>query len=145
MFPSCTVFFQTAPFLAISPGHLPDMITAIQDSRAITNHHSPIARRKDQCLTDPRNRGCNDLGCPFGCRDAHRKNGGNNRYRCAKNMNIGILPYCSLAEDAGVGIMELLPMSNARGPSILEQARLIDELKGVSGNPVELKPSFFGS
>ena len=30
-------------------------------------------------LTDPRNRGRNDLGCPFGCRQAHRKAGSNER------------------------------------------------------------------
>jgi hypothetical protein len=53
------------------------------------------------------------------------------RYRCAKKLNIGIVPYFSLARDAGVGIIELLRMSNARSLSILEQAKLIDELKSV--------------
>ncbi len=53
------------------------------------------------------------------------------RCRCAKKLGIGIASYCSLAEDAGVGIIELLRMSNAKSLSILEQARLIDELKGV--------------
>ena len=53
------------------------------------------------------------------------------RYRCAKKLNIGIVPYFSLAQDAGIGIIELLRMSNARSLSILEQARLIDELKNV--------------
>jgi hypothetical protein len=32
-------------------------------------------------LTDPRNRGRKDLGCPFGCRDAHRKSCSNKRSR----------------------------------------------------------------
>jgi len=54
------------------------------------------------------------------------------RYRCAKKLSIGIVPYCSLAEDAGVGIIELLRMSNEKGLSILEQAKLIDELKSVN-------------
>jgi hypothetical protein len=42
-----------------------------------------------------------------------------------------MVPYCSLAEDPGVGIIELLRMSNAKSLSILEQAKLIDELKNV--------------
>ena len=53
------------------------------------------------------------------------------RYRCAKKLGIGIVPYCSLAEDTGVAIIELLRMSNAKSLSILEQAKLIDELKSV--------------
>ncbi len=30
-------------------------------------------------ITDPRNRGRNDLGCPFGCRDVHSKSSSNKR------------------------------------------------------------------
>ena len=50
------------------------------------------------------------------------------RYRCAKRLNIGIVPYCSLGSDEALGIIELLRISNARSLSILEQAKLIDEL-----------------
>ncbi len=53
------------------------------------------------------------------------------RLRCAKKLNIGIVPYLSLADDEPVGIIELLRISNARSLSILEQARLIDELMKV--------------
>ena len=53
------------------------------------------------------------------------------RYRCAKKLRIAIVPYCSLAEDVGVAIVELLRISNAGSLGILEQARLIDELKSV--------------
>jgi hypothetical protein len=53
------------------------------------------------------------------------------RYRCARKLNIGIVPYSSLGEDEAYGIMELLRVSNAKSLSILEQARLIDELKTV--------------
>ena len=53
------------------------------------------------------------------------------RYRCAKKLGIAIVPYCSLAEDVGVAIVELLRISNAGSLGILEQARLIDELKSV--------------
>mgnify|MGYP003590601305 CR=1 FL=1 len=51
------------------------------------------------------------------------------RYRCAKKLGIGILPYVSLSSDPASGIIEFLRMSNEKGLSILEQARLITELK----------------
>ncbi|MGD9182481.1 MAG: chromosome partitioning protein ParB [Desulfobacterales bacterium] len=53
------------------------------------------------------------------------------RYRCARKLNIGIVPYISLGNDEACGIIELIRISNAKGLSILEQARLIDELKSV--------------
>lgn len=53
------------------------------------------------------------------------------RYRCANKLGIGIVPYCSLSSDEAVGIIELIRMSNANSLSILEQAKLIDELKNV--------------
>ena len=55
------------------------------------------------------------------------------RYRCAQHLGIGIVPYCSLGSDEALGIIELLRISNAKSLSILEQARLIDELKTVHG------------
>jgi hypothetical protein len=51
------------------------------------------------------------------------------RYRCAKKLGIGIVPYMSLSSDTAAGIVELLRMSNEKGLSFLEQARLIAELK----------------
>lgn len=51
------------------------------------------------------------------------------RYRCARRLGIGTVPYCSLGSDEALGIIELLRISNARSLSILEQAKLIDELK----------------
>ena len=53
------------------------------------------------------------------------------RYRCANKLGIGIVPYCSLSTDEATGIIELIRMSNATSLSILEQAKLIDELKSV--------------
>ncbi|MHC4858348.1 MAG: chromosome partitioning protein ParB [Planctomycetota bacterium] len=53
------------------------------------------------------------------------------RYRCAVKLNIGIVPYLSLAGDEPAGIIELMRISNAKSLSILEQARLIDELINV--------------
>ena len=55
------------------------------------------------------------------------------RYRCAQQLGIGIVPYCSLGTDEALGIIELLRISNTKSLSILEQARLIDELKTVHG------------
>jgi len=53
------------------------------------------------------------------------------RVRCAKNLGIGIVPWHSLGNDVSVGILTLLRASNAKSLTILEQARLIDELKAV--------------
>ena len=58
------------------------------------------------------------------------------RYRCARKLNIGIVPYASLGGDEAFGIIALLRLSTAKSLSILEQARLIDELKVVHQMPV---------
>lgn len=51
------------------------------------------------------------------------------RYRCAKKLHIEILPYRSLGQDEVCGIIDLIRFSNVKSLGILEQARLIDELK----------------
>jgi hypothetical protein len=53
------------------------------------------------------------------------------RYRCAQKLNMGIVPYHCLGADEALGIIEVLRIANARSLSILEQAKLIDELKSV--------------
>ena len=53
------------------------------------------------------------------------------RYRCAKKLNIGIVPYVSLGNDEACGIIELIRVSNAKSLGILQQARLIEKLKTV--------------
>ncbi|MFC1886807.1 ParB/RepB/Spo0J family partition protein [Thermodesulfobacteriota bacterium] len=53
------------------------------------------------------------------------------RYRCAKKLSIGIVPYHCLGEDEAFGIITLLRIANAKSLSILEQARLIDELNTI--------------
>lgn len=53
------------------------------------------------------------------------------RYRCARKLGIGVVPYQSLGSDEMLGIVELLRLANARSLSIIEQARLIDELKSA--------------
>ena len=55
------------------------------------------------------------------------------RYRCAEKLNIGMVPYCSLSNDEAHGILELLRTANAKSLTILEQARLIDDLQSVHG------------
>jgi hypothetical protein len=55
------------------------------------------------------------------------------RFRCARRLGIGIVPWYSFGNDASVGILELLRVSNAKSLTILEQARLIDELQSVHG------------
>lgn len=53
------------------------------------------------------------------------------RYRCAQKLHINIVPYSSLGSDEAVGIIELIRISNAKSLSLLEQAKLISELKRV--------------
>ena len=53
------------------------------------------------------------------------------RYRCAKKLRVGIVPYRSLGNDEVTGIVEMIRMSNATSLGILEQAKLMDELKSV--------------
>lgn len=53
------------------------------------------------------------------------------RYRCAKKLGIGIVPYFSLGDDEVMGIIKLLRISNSKTLSILEQAKLIDDLRCV--------------
>lgn len=53
------------------------------------------------------------------------------RYRCATKLSIGMVPYTSLGDDAACGFIALLRASTVKSLSILEQARLIEELKTV--------------
>lgn len=53
------------------------------------------------------------------------------RYRCAKKLGISIVPYHSLGSNEATGIIELIRRSNATSLGILEQSKLIDELKSV--------------
>jgi hypothetical protein len=53
------------------------------------------------------------------------------RYRCARRLDIRIVPYSALSSDEASGIIELIRISNAKSLSILEQAKLIDELRSV--------------
>ncbi len=53
------------------------------------------------------------------------------RYRCAKNLDIRIIPYSSFGSDEAHGIITLLRHSNVKALDILEQARLIEELRKV--------------
>lgn len=51
------------------------------------------------------------------------------RYRCAKKLGIGIVPYSSLGNDEAFGIIKLIRSANSRSLNMLEQAKLIDELR----------------
>ena len=53
------------------------------------------------------------------------------RYRCAKKLNIRIVPYHSFGSDEPLGVIRLIRMSNAKPLTILEQARMIEELQKV--------------
>jgi hypothetical protein len=58
------------------------------------------------------------------------------RYRCAKRLKIGVVPYVSLGEDEAAGILAVLRTSNDKSLSILEQARFIEDLRGMHGMSV---------
>ena len=53
------------------------------------------------------------------------------RYRCAKKLAIGIVPYFSLGSDEAAGIINFLRIATCKNLTILEQARLIDELTTI--------------
>jgi len=55
------------------------------------------------------------------------------RYRCARKLRLGTVPYASLGRDEAAAMVMLLRVSNDRALSILEQAAFLDELKGVKG------------
>jgi hypothetical protein len=53
------------------------------------------------------------------------------RYRCARQLQIGVVPYVALGPDEAAGIISLLRRSHQTSLSILEQARFVEELKSV--------------
>ena len=55
------------------------------------------------------------------------------RWRCARRLGLGTVPYVSLGKDAAMGIVRLLRASNDRALSLLEQAGFVDELKRLYG------------
>ena len=50
------------------------------------------------------------------------------RYRCARKLGLGLVPYASLGEDEPTGIVAVLRAANHRTLGILEEARFIDDL-----------------
>lgn len=50
------------------------------------------------------------------------------RYRCAKRLGLGLVPYASLGRDEATGILAVLRASSEKSLSILEQAEFIDDL-----------------
>jgi ParB/RepB/Spo0J family partition protein len=53
------------------------------------------------------------------------------RYRCAKSLHIHSIPYRAIGSDEAMGILTLIRNSNAQSLTIIEQARLINELRDV--------------
>lgn len=58
------------------------------------------------------------------------------RYRCARKLKMGCVPYVSLGNDEATAIVRLLCASNDRALGILEQARFIDDLRRLHKMPV---------
>ncbi len=53
------------------------------------------------------------------------------RYRCAQKLSLLTVPYSCLGSDEAFGLIALLKIATAKTLTILEQARLIDELHKV--------------
>jgi len=53
------------------------------------------------------------------------------RYRCAKKLNIEIVPYHSLSDNEAFGIIRFIRYSNVERLNMLEEARLINELINI--------------
>ena len=53
------------------------------------------------------------------------------RYRCAMALHIHSVPYSTIGNDEAMGILALIRNSNAQNLTIIEQARLITELRDV--------------
>lgn len=53
------------------------------------------------------------------------------RYRCARKLSIGLVPFVSLGEGEAEGIVAMMRASNDKGLSILEQARFVDDLHRI--------------
>jgi len=53
------------------------------------------------------------------------------RYRCAKKLNIGIVPYSSLGSSEIDSIAKMIRVSNSKNLGFLEQAKLMDNLKNI--------------
>ena len=58
------------------------------------------------------------------------------RLRSAVKLKIKVVPVVSLGSDEAGAILQLIRLSNVQGLSILEQAVLVDELKGTYGMSV---------
>ena len=61
-------------------------------------------------------------------KDSHILLNGFKRYRCAKKLGISMVPYSSLDSDEACGIIKFIRDANSKNLTILEQAKLIDEL-----------------
>jgi predicted transcriptional regulator len=53
------------------------------------------------------------------------------RYRCARKLQVGAVPYVSLGLDAATGILAVLRASSDKRLSILEEARFLDDLRAL--------------
>ena len=53
------------------------------------------------------------------------------RYRCARKLGLGLVPYTTLGEDEASAIVAMLRASKNRSLSILEEARFLDDLRAL--------------
>jgi len=53
------------------------------------------------------------------------------RYRCAKKLGVGTVPFFSLGADAAMAIIQVIRIGHSHNLNILEQARFIEDLRTV--------------
>ena len=53
------------------------------------------------------------------------------RFRCAKKLKLGVVPYITLGDEEVLGILAVLRIANNKALSLIEQARFIDDLKNL--------------
>lgn len=53
------------------------------------------------------------------------------RFRCAKKLKLGVVPYITLGDEEVLGILTVLRIANNKALSLIEQARFIDDLKNL--------------
>jgi len=95
------------------------------------NHRLKNSKIEDKLLCSILQRGICDPLQGIDVKDNLILLDGFKRYRCAKKLNISIVPYDSLSNNEAVGIMELIRTSNSKKLDTLEEALLIDELINV--------------
>jgi len=88
--------------------------------------------QENALLTSILGQGVRDpLQCAYSSRDSVILLDGFKRLRCSKKLGLEVVPVASLGKDEATAILQFIRLSTSRSISILEQAAMVDELKGT--------------